>query len=124
MSAKNCWRIRPTCPFSTRSDERGGEPGHSAHAGPQGVDTARQVRGGVEGNIQCESDPYQAAQGAHAVVLITHWEEYRTLDYRRLHQSMEKPASFFDGRNLLEPAGLHEIGFNVYPIGKAPLIHK
>ena len=100
------------------------EQAHLAIHDPQALDNARHDLRGVEGNIQFESDPYQAAQGAHAVVLITHWEEYRTLDYRRIHQSMEKPASFFDGRNLLEPAGLHEIGFNVYPIGKAPLIHE
>jgi UDPglucose 6-dehydrogenase len=36
---------------------------------------------------------------------------------------MEKPAFVFDGRNLLDHAALHEIGFNVYPIGKAPLRH-
>ena len=58
------------------------------------------------------------------MVLITHWEEYRKLDYRRIHQSMEKPASVFDGRNWLDSAELHRIGFNVYPIGKTPLIHE
>ncbi|MCH8075054.1 MAG: nucleotide sugar dehydrogenase [SAR324 cluster bacterium] len=100
------------------------EQAHLAIHDPQALDNARHDLRGLEGNIAFEHDPYRAAQGAHAVVLITHWEEYRKLDYRRIHQSMEKPASVFDGRNWLDSAELHRIGFNVYPIGKTPLIHE
>ena len=71
--------------------------------------------------MEFQPDPYRAAQGAHAVVLLTHWPEFAALDYGRIFAGMEKPAFFFDGRNLVEPQSLFEIGFNVFPIGKPPL---
>jgi UDPglucose 6-dehydrogenase len=36
---------------------------------------------------------------------------------------MEKPAAIFDGRNLLDHQRVHEVGFNVFPIGKPALVH-
>jgi UDPglucose 6-dehydrogenase len=90
---------------------------------PQALEHAAYDLRGVAGDLVFEPDPYQAAAGAHAIVLLTHWDEFRALDYRRLFDSMEKPASVFDGRNWLDAAALHAIGFNVYPIGKAPLTH-
>jgi UDPglucose 6-dehydrogenase len=53
--------------------------------------------------------------------VLTDWEQYRRLDYRRLFDAMVKPAFLFDGRNCLDHRLLHAIGFNVYPIGKQPL---
>ena len=70
-----------------------------------------------------ESDPYRAAEGAHAIALLTDWPQFQALDYRRIFQSMVQPAFLFDGRNLLNHADLFEIGFNVYSIGKRPLSH-
>lgn len=90
---------------------------------PRALENARRDLKGVKGDLSFEADPYKAAEGSHAVILATHWDEYRKLDYRRIFQNMEKPAFFFDGRNWLDPVELHEIGFNVYPIGKAPLTH-
>jgi UDPglucose 6-dehydrogenase len=91
---------------------------------PQALDNARYDLRGLEGEIGFEPDPYRAAEGAHAIVLVTHWEEFRALDYRRIFAAMEKPASLFDGRNWLDARALHEIGFDVYPIGKRPLLHR
>ena len=54
---------------------------------------------------------------------MTGWDEYRTLDYRRMLASMPRPAFIFDGRNILDHLKLFEMGFNVYPIGKKPLAH-
>jgi UDPglucose 6-dehydrogenase len=54
---------------------------------------------------------------------MTEWDVYRTLDWKKIFKSMEKPAFLFDGRNLLDHQGLYEIGFNVYPLGKTPLKH-
>jgi UDPglucose 6-dehydrogenase len=90
---------------------------------PQALENAARDLHGLKGEIRYEPDPYAAAAGAHAVVLLTHWEEFRALDYERIYAAMEKPAAFFDGRNWLDPAMLYRIGFNVYPIGKAPLVH-
>ncbi|MEE8554743.1 MAG: nucleotide sugar dehydrogenase, partial [bacterium] len=91
---------------------------------PQALDNARRDLEGIEGEAVFEPDPYRAAEGAHAIVLITHWPEYRELDYRRVYASMKQPAFFFDGRACLDPEELHEIGFNVYPIGSAPRVRR
>jgi UDPglucose 6-dehydrogenase len=70
-----------------------------------------------------EEDPYRAAAGAHAIAVLTEWDDYRDLDYRRIHASMEKPAFVFDGRNILDHQSLYEIGYSVFPIGKPALKH-
>ncbi|MDH5751204.1 MAG: nucleotide sugar dehydrogenase [Deltaproteobacteria bacterium] len=90
---------------------------------PKALENARYDLKGVEGEVAFEPDPYKAAEGSHAIVLLTHWPEYRKLDFQRLYESMEKPSFFFDGRNWLDHAALHRIGFNVYPIGKESLSH-
>jgi len=71
--------------------------------------------------VTFEVDPYLAVQKAHAIAILTEWPEYARLDYAKIYDSMVKPAFLFDGRNLLDPKQLYEIGFNVYPIGKPPL---
>jgi UDPglucose 6-dehydrogenase len=73
--------------------------------------------------VEFIEDPYQAARGAHAIAVITEWDEYKTLDYNKIYNSMEKPAFIFDGRNILDHDKLFEIGFNVFPIGKPALKH-
>jgi UDPglucose 6-dehydrogenase len=78
---------------------------------------------GIDQNVLYEPDPYKAAEEASAIAVMTEWEEYKTLDYERIYQSMKKPAFIFDGRNILNHKQLYEIGFNVYPIGKTPLTH-
>jgi UDPglucose 6-dehydrogenase len=85
---------------------------------PHALNNARQDLEGVEGDIVYESDPYKAAEGAHAIALMTEWDQYRSLDYRRIFDRMEKPAFLFDGRNHLDHKALFDLGFNVYAVGK------
>ena len=61
--------------------------------------------------------------GAHGIALITEWSEYRSVEYQKIFDKMEKPAFIFDGRNHLDHQRLFEIGFNVYAIGRPPLTH-
>lgn len=70
------------------------------------------------GRIQVCGDPYEAARGAHAVVVLTEWDCFRELDYRKIYDAMLKPAFLFDGRNLLDLGALREIGFEVAGIGQ------
>lgn len=65
----------------------------------------------------CQS-PLVAASGAHALVICTEWDEFKTLDYQELYAVMEKPAFIFDGRKLLDHEKLINIGFHVETIGK------
>jgi UDPglucose 6-dehydrogenase len=90
---------------------------------PKALDNARQDLHDVKEGLRFEVDPYCAAEGAHAVALLTDWKLYQDLDYERILQSMERPAFLFDGRNLLDHKKLFELGFNVFAIGKAPLKH-
>jgi UDPglucose 6-dehydrogenase len=90
---------------------------------PKALGNARKDLADCGDRIVYEDDPYRAADGAHAVAVMTDWDEYRKLDYRRLHAGMSKPAFLFDGRNCVDHARLFEIGFNVYPIGKKALSH-
>ena len=73
---------------------------------------------GLDGMIETCPDAYTAAAGAHAIAVLTEWDEFKTLDYQRLYDSMAKPAFLFDGRNITDHAALRAIGFEVYAIGK------
>ncbi|MGF1530894.1 MAG: UDP-glucose 6-dehydrogenase [Puniceicoccaceae bacterium] len=66
----------------------------------------------------CE-DPYAAAAGADAIAILTEWDEFTELDYQRIFDSMRKPASIFDGRNILDLEKMRAIGFKAFGIGKA-----
>ncbi len=88
---------------------------------PQALPSARRDLGDGGPRLRFEDDPYAAAQGAHAIAVLTDWRQYRDLDYERIHANMQKPAFVFDGRNLLDAEGLHAIGFNVYSIGRPDL---
>ena len=90
---------------------------------PKALGNARLDLEGVEGDITYWPDPYEAVRGAHAIALMTDWQCFRELDYRRIFELMEKPAFVFDGRNLLDHRALHALGFNVYPIGRKALTH-
>ncbi|GMH40128.1 hypothetical protein BSKO_08032 [Bryopsis sp. KO-2023] len=69
-------------------------------------------------SVTCTFDPYEAAKGAHAVCLMTEWDEFKTYDYKKIYDAMVKPAFLFDGRNLVNTEELREIGFVVFSIGK------
>jgi UDPglucose 6-dehydrogenase len=90
---------------------------------PKALENAREECAGFDGDLTFEADPYKAAEGAHALAILTEWKEYRTLDYARILERMERPAFVFDGRNILDHRKLFEMGFNVFAIGKKPLKH-
>jgi UDPglucose 6-dehydrogenase len=93
---------------------------------PQALDNARRDLAGLAGkagSVEYEPDPSRAAAGAQGLVVITEWDLYRDLDFKRIFASMGKPAFVFDGRNILDHQALFEIGFNVFPLGKPSLTH-
>jgi UDPglucose 6-dehydrogenase len=77
----------------------------------------------IKGSIKYVEDPYQAAVGCHALLILTGWDLYRRLDFKKIYRSMVKPAFLFDGRNIIDHNKCFTIGFNVYPIGKPALSH-
>jgi len=84
---------------------------------PQAVDNARRVvPEDPDGLVFCAS-PYDAAAGAHLMVVLTEWKEYLELDLPRLRELMEVPL-LIDGRNLFDPAVVRAAGFEYYSIGR------
>lgn len=63
-------------------------------------------------------DPYEASIKSHAVVILTEWDVFKKLDYKRIYASMDRPAFIFDGRNILDLKKLSDIGFETFGIGK------
>jgi len=69
-------------------------------------------------NVNTVSDPYEACNDAHAIAVLTEWDEFKTYDWQRIYDQMQKPAFVFDGRGVLDQLQLKNIGFQVYVIGK------
>ncbi|WP_188363200.1 UDP-glucose 6-dehydrogenase [Flavobacterium orientale] len=67
--------------------------------------------------LQAASDPYAACEGAHAIAVLTEWDEFKTYDWQRIYEKMNKPAFVFDGRNLLDGEQLTALGFMYQTIG-------
>ncbi len=67
--------------------------------------------------VQVFQDPYEACKDAHAIAVLTEWDEFKTYDWQRIYDGMLKPAFVFDGRNLLNRSELEAIGFTYYAIG-------
>ncbi|RXP45422.1 nucleotide sugar dehydrogenase [Lutibacter sp. HS1-25] len=60
----------------------------------------------------------EALHKAHAVAILTEWDEFKTYNWSTIYTNMYKPAFVFDGRNILNIEELTEIGFQVKGIGK------
>ena len=63
----------------------------------------------------CATD---ATKGTHAIALLTEWDEFKKLNLNEIYAKMEKPAYFFDGRNLIDPDTVQNAGFRLHRIGK------
>ena len=68
-------------------------------------------------NVELAADPYDAARGAHAVAIITEWNEFRDLDLARLKRVMKSPV-LCDLRNLYDPTEVEAAGFRHVGVGK------
>ncbi len=66
--------------------------------------------------IYCDG-PYEAASGSDALILLTEWKEFSTLDLEKLRQTMAAPL-IFDGRNIFDPALMKQLGFDYHGIGR------
>jgi UDPglucose 6-dehydrogenase len=76
------------------------------------------VQARYPGLIGCQ-DPYGAASGADALVLMTEWNEFRNIDLPRIHKALKVPR-LLDCRNVYEPDELQELGFEYVSVGRPP----
>lgn len=67
--------------------------------------------------ISVENNGYDASKNAHAIAILTEWDEFKTYDWQKIYDNMLKPAFVFDGRNILNKAALEKIGFIYQAIG-------
>lgn len=68
--------------------------------------------------VVSHNDPYEATKDAHAVAIMTEWDEFKTYDWPKIYANMKKPAFIFDGRNILDKDKMTAIGFEYSSIGK------
>lgn len=71
----------------------------------------------VEKNLKMANHPDDAIENAHAVAILTEWDEFKNYDWEALFHKMQKPAFIFDGRNILNPEKMKAIGFIYQGIG-------
>ena len=64
-------------------------------------------------------DPYEAAKGAYAILILTEWDVFQSLDYEAIYKDMQRPAFIYDGRNILDIKALRAIGFDANGIGRS-----
>ncbi len=69
--------------------------------------------------LEVVKDPYEACKEAHAVAILTEWDEFRDYDWQKIFEHMNKPAFVFDGRMILDKNLMNNIGFKYYVIGSA-----
>ncbi len=81
---------------------------------PEAAQEARKVTGNT---ITYASDPYEALEGADAMVLMTEWAEFHLPDFLKMAVIM-KGKVIFDGRNIYDPGSIKAAGFEYYGIGR------
>jgi len=84
---------------------------------PEAMAATQQVYPEAQGRVDYCRSAYEAARGAHAVLITTEWEEFRKLNWKKLRESMEVPV-LVDGRNILDPAAMREAGFEYFGMGR------
>jgi len=81
---------------------------------PAALERAREV---LNSSVDYASDPYEAARGADALLILTEWDEFASLDLDRLQQQLKYPI-VIDGRNLYDPEAMAARGFTYYSVGR------
>ena len=81
---------------------------------PAAMERAKEV---LKSGVEFAKNPYEAAKDADALLILTEWEEFASLDLDRLRKSLRYPI-VLDGRNLYDPATMVEHGFSYYSVGR------
>ena len=85
---------------------------------PAAMDRAREV---LPSKVEFAASPYEAAAGADALLILTEWEEFSTLDLDRLRKLVKYPI-VIDGRNLYDPVIMSAHGFSYYSVGRPAIV--
>ena len=95
------------------------EGAHVSVYDPKGMDKARELKAVADAKF--ENSPLEAVNGAEALVIATEWPEFANADFAEVKNRMTTPI-VFDGRNLLNPETMGELGFHYHSIGRGSVI--
>ena len=95
------------------------EGAHVTVYDPKGMEKARELKAIADAKFAASA--LEAVDGAEALVIATEWNEFANVDLAALKKRMTTPI-VFDGRNLLNPDTMGELGFHYYSIGRASII--
>ncbi len=84
---------------------------------PKAADNMKTIFPEKESQIQYTSSPYQAAEDANALLIVTEWDEFKALDLKKIKQTMANPI-IVDGRNIFDPKQAKSLGFEYYSVGR------
>ena len=106
-------REAPAIEFVTAALDRGASVrAHDPKAGEEAI-----KRFGSRAGFSVATDPYEALDGADALVLLTEWRQYWAPDFQRMRSAMRRPV-IVDGRNIWSPERVRKRGFTYYSIGR------
>tara|TARA_B100001146_G_C16191459_1_gene439330 strand:- start:555 stop:1964 length:1410 start_codon:yes stop_codon:yes gene_type:complete len=69
--------------------------------------------------LKVVSNPIDAVENAHAIAVLTEWDEFKTYSWNDIYTKMLKPAFVFDGRRILDKGNMESLGFQYYKIGQS-----
>ena len=69
-------------------------------------------------SVSVEDSAYEAAKDAYGLAILTEWDEFIDLDWKKIKEMMREPAFVFDGRKLLDRSEIEQLGFKYYAIGE------
>ena len=69
-------------------------------------------------SINFFDDPYDAINGVQATIIMTEWNEFQDLDWKKVYKSMENPKIIFDGKNFLNQKLIQDLGFEYFAVGR------
>ena len=95
------------------------EGAHVSVYDPKGMEKARELKAIADAKFAASA--LEAIDGGEALVIATEWNEFANVDFAAVKQRMTTPI-VFDGRNLLNPETMGELGFHYHSIGRASVI--
>ncbi|HXP34455.1 MAG TPA: UDP-glucose/GDP-mannose dehydrogenase family protein [Chthoniobacterales bacterium] len=95
------------------------EGAHVSVYDPKGMEKARELKAIADARFATSA--LEAVDGAEALVIATEWSEFANVDLAAVKQRMTTPI-IFDGRNLLNPETMGELGFHYHSIGRASVL--
>ena len=69
--------------------------------------------------LHVATDVYEACNNAHSIAVLTEWDEFKTYDWQKIYDKMQKPAFVFDGRNILDAKKMTSLGFIFQSVGSS-----